>query len=273
MIKDLCLLIFLIILLSFAIYLFLTLPRLSKKREFQRLMSYDYAHRGLHDETIPENSLKAFKRAVEHGYGMELDVQLSQDQELVIMHDFNLKRACGVDFDVDHCTLEECEQFTLFGSNEKIPELKAVLETVAGKTPLIIEIKQKGIDNTVCRKTAMLLDHYEGLFCVESFNPIAVCWFKKHRPNFLRGQLSDSFLHDEKMNRTLKFILKNLLTNFLSRPDFIAYHVEHLDNLAFRLNRLLYQVSTVTWTLRDQETYQKVKKNVDCVIFENFIPK
>lgn len=273
MIKNLCLLVLLLALLTFVIFIFLTLPRLSKKNDFKKLMNVDYAHRGLHHQSIPENSLAAFHRAVEHGYGIELDVQLTQDQELVIMHDFHLKRACGIDFDVDQLTFEECQKLRLFDSDEKIPLLKEVLACVDGKIPLIIEIKQKSIDNTVCRKTAMLLDQYQGAFCVESFNPIAVGWFKKHRPNYVRGQLSDAFIHDDKMNKTLKFVLKNLLANFISRPDFIAYNVNHLDNKVFQLIKTMYRIPTVTWTLKDQETYQKVKNEIDCIIFEDFIPK
>ena len=152
--------IFAIILLSTLIflsllYIFLISPRLPRKsmRLFLTHGKY-YAHRGLHSETVPENSLPAFKLAVEHGYGMELDVQITADGVPVVFHDNTLSRMCGIDRGIHDYTLEELEQFALAGHEDiHIPTLASVLELVGGKVPLVVEIK------------AQLPEWEVGLFC------------------------------------------------------------------------------------------------------------
>ena len=180
------------------------------------------------------------------------------------MHDFSLSRACGIDAQVDELTLEEIKKLHLFNSECTVPTLQEVLELVDGRTPLIVEIKQKGADSETCRLTAKLLDQYHGSYCVESFNPIAVGWFKNHRPEIIRGQLSGELT----MKEPLKFILEHLLANFISRPDFIAYDVEHRNRFALKLCTHLFHVPLIYWTVKDVDTYHQVKENI--VIFEGF---
>lgn len=245
---------------------YLMKPRLSHKDAMQEFYAWRYAHRGYHDikKGIPENSLQAFQRACEHGYGMELDVQLTRDKQLIVLHDFNLLRACGIEKEVADLTLEEIKQLRLFGTECAIPTFEEVLQLVNGQTPLIVEIKQKTADCETCVHAARLLDQYKGKYCVESFHPMAVRWFKKHRPHYLRGQLSGE-LH---MKQPAKFILENLLTNFLARPDFIAYDVEHRNRIALRICIALYGSPLVYWTVKDKVLYEEVKDAV--VIFEGF---
>ncbi|MBQ1509014.1 MAG: hypothetical protein IIZ47_06280, partial [Erysipelotrichaceae bacterium] len=165
------------------LYLFLVMPSL-RKCDRKAFEGRYYAHRGLHDNLsdAPENSLRAFEKAVERGYGMEFDVQLSKDDIPVIMHDMSAKRALRkkdgtpLEGKVRDYTLQELRECTLFGSKETIPTLKEVLDLVDGKVPLIIEFKAENADRKldVCPISMELLKDYKGVYCVESFHPFVV---------------------------------------------------------------------------------------------------
>ena len=131
---------FVIILL---LYLWLIKPGIADRPDIASLMGHYYAHRGLHDNETdaPENSMNAFKKAIDAGYGIELDVQLTKDRIPVVFHDETLKRVCGVDGRVRDYTYEELQQFRLCRSDERIPLFSDFLKLVDGKVPLIIEIK------------------------------------------------------------------------------------------------------------------------------------
>lgn len=261
-----------ILIISFIfLYGYCIFPRLSKKKELKEFEKYYYAHRGLHNEQYPENSLPAFENAKNHGYGIELDVHVTKDDELVICHDFNIQRVCGVDLEISETSYEELKKYKLFNSDYGLPRLKDVFDCIDHKIPLIIEIKQKGMNVHVCEKTAELLDQYKSNFVVESFNPLAMNWFLKHRPHYIRGQLSMDFSDDDSLSTILKFGLKHLCLNFLSRPDFIAYHIKDLNEFSFRL--LSKFTKTVIWTCKDENTFHDMKNKYNLIIFENFKPK
>lgn len=260
-----------VILMIVLIYLWMTFPRLSKKDEIVPFEKYYYAHRGLHNDIYPENSLAAFENALNHGYGMELDVQLTKDGKCVIMHDFHLLRACGVDRQVDECNYEEIKDLTLFGSDYKIPRFEEMLELINGRVPLIIEVKQKGSNCTTCEKVWEILKDYQGMYVVESFNPMAVQWFRKNQPQLIRGQLSTLYKENKTMKPALKFALSHLLTNFMSRPDFIAYDVKDRHEFSNRFLYRVWKVKRVLWTVKDRDTFEKCKQEADIQIFENFL--
>ena len=254
------------------LYLFLVSPRMFGKPDHSFLNGVHYAHRGLFDNgsEAPENSLRAIEKAVENGYGIEFDVQLSKDQVPVVFHDLSLERMCGVKGNVCDYTLEELQTFRLADSNETIPTLKQVLEAVDGKVPLIIEYKMDIVNTKVCELSNQLLENYDGLYCIESFHPWAVKWYKEHRPEIVRGQLSQDYSKEEKYNGIQFTIMKQLLTNFLTRPDFIAYRHTDADVYARRVCSMLGALS-VAWTIRSQEEYETVKSDYDLFIFESFI--
>jgi glycerophosphoryl diester phosphodiesterase len=164
------------ILLVFALYLFLLTPR-HRRPEAEPLMKTAYAHRGLWDAKNPENSLAAFRAAVENGFGIELDVQLTKDGELVVFHDVSLSRMTGCDGFVYEKTYEELCALTLGKSNERIPTFREVLALVDGRVPLLVEIKSDHAWRSVAESAASLLDGYEGAYTVESFHPLVVAWF------------------------------------------------------------------------------------------------
>lgn len=269
--------ILLIILCVIAVLYFLAImPKLRRDPKSDQLNGWLYAHRGLHDNqsAAPENSLKAFQNAVDLGYGIELDVQLTKDLVAVVLHDYHLKRACGVDVKVSDHTYEELQAFKLFKSKEKIPTLQEVLALVGGRVPLIIELKIPWTAGALCTIVSELLRDYQGLYCIESFNPFGLIWYRQHQPEVLRGQLSTDFIKEKVAGNKLQyFLLKHLLLNFLTKPDFIAYHHVYKTGLSFTICRKLFHIKTAAWTIQSQEELERCKDYYELFIFDSFIPK
>ena len=245
--------------------------------DFHGLAKYHYAHRGLHDSAsgIPENSLLAFRKAVEHGYGAELDVHLSKDGRLVVIHDESLLRTAGVDRKVCDCTTRELRSYFLEETGEPIPFLEEVLPLFAGKTPLVVELKPYAKNHAaLAEATCKLLDQYPDLqFCIESFDPRALYWLKKHRPEIIRGQLASNFMKDRNgLSAPLAFLLTNLMTNFLTVPHFVAYNFSDRNNLSLRLCRKLWGVQEFSWTVTSPRRGEKLRREGSVLIFEGFQP-
>lgn len=261
----------------FSLYLFLIAPNIRmRKMNFDALRGWDYAHRGLHnaDKTVPENSLTAFALAVQNGFGIELDIRLTKDNKIVVMHDNSLKRICGVDVKVSELTLGELADFHLLETEERIPTFDEVLAVVDGKTPLIVELKCETAEDTLAVLANERLRRYNGAYCIESFNPQVVRWFKRHAPNVVRGQLAlDRAKHKHKYNDARDFALAYLFANVLGRPDFIAYDFQSDKNLSVRINRALFRPLMAAWTVRSTIDYQALKARYDIQIFEMFNPK
>ena len=261
------------------LYFLAVMPRMAGRPEPAPFKTKLFAHRGLHDNSsdAPENSMPAFRKAVDKGYGIELDVQLSSDGVPVIFHDPDLDRACGVHRSVRDCTFEELQKLRLFGSEERIPALKDLLDMVDGKVPLIVEYKSEDGDLSLCRIIDPMLRAYKGVYCIESFNPLILFWYRIHHPKVMRGQLSDGFIHIPKY-RTLKkapftIPVQFLIPNFLSKPDFIAYNHMYKGNISRRICRYLYKAKAAAWTIRSQKELDEAKASFDVFIFDSFIPK
>lgn len=256
-------------------YLIAIMPRMTGRPDYTPLMDHYYAHRGLHDNKTdaPENSMKAFRKAVDAGYGIELDVQLTKDRIPVVFHDESLKRVCGVDGNVRDYTYEELQQFSLCGSKERIPLFSEFLKLVDGKVPLIIEIKIHEDYKTVCQTADELIRGYKGDYCIESFNPLAVKWYKEHRPQVIRGQLSSRLAPKGEREPFLYFMSHYLLFNCVAKPDFIAYDHLHKGNISRTICQHLYGALSVAWTIKSQEQLDHSRKQFDLFIFEGFIPK
>ncbi len=258
------------------LYLFAIMPKMTGRHNLTPWQGKYYAHRGLHQNKnkIPENSMAAFCLAVRHDYGIEMDVQLSKDNIPVIFHDYSLKRVCKVNKKVRDLTFAELQELSLYQSGERIPSLQSVLDMVDGQVPLIIEFKVELRDISVCDIAAPMLDKYKGLYCIESFNPLVLLWYKKNRPHIMRGQLSSNLIKDKEMGSvTLYFILQNLLLNFLTKPDFISYNYIHRYMLSFILCRRLYKVPAFAWTIKSQEGLNESRHSFDFFIFDHFIPQ
>ena len=264
---------FCIALVAVLIYLWLIMPRLLPGR-MKDFKGWYYAHRGLHDNRseAPENSVKAMELAVEHGYGIELDVQLTKDEKVVVFHDNTLKRVCGLNAKVNSMTYEELKQLRLLNSEEQIPLFSEILKIVDGKVPLIVEIKMVDSKTRICELANKELEGYQGLYCMESFHPFAVQWYRKNRPDVVRGQLSANFRKEGQKERVQEWLVHQLLINVLGRPDFVAYSHKSAGNLGRRLTRLFGAVA-VAWTIRSQEELDRNRENFDLFIFEGFCPR
>lgn len=265
----------LILVIVIGLYLLAIMPRMSHKPDRKPFQGVLYAHRGLHDNETqaPENSMEAFRRAVEAGYGIELDVQVTKDKVPVIFHDFTLRRVCGEEGKVCEYTYEELQKFTLCKSEEKIPKFEDFLKMVDGRVPLIVELKIEWTDVTVCTVVDALLREYRGTYCIESFNPLGLLWYRKYHNSVMRGQLSDAFMHENGLKGFLYFALEHMLLNFATKPDFIAYNHKYYRTPSRQICRKLYRNLSVAWTIRSQKELEARKKDFDLFIFDSFIPE
>ena len=266
--------ILLVLLALCTLYLWLIAPA-RRRLDAGALRGWLYAHRGLHDGNVavPENSLSAFRRAVEGGYGIELDTQLTRDGQVVVCHDSNLKRIAGADAEILSLTYDELCTIPLCDGSH-VPLLSDVLALVAGRVPLIVEVKHYGGPARNAQKTWELLRAYQGPYCVESFHPLAVRYFRRNAPQVIRGQLAAGGRFAPGMiGRPAFFCMKHLLLNAVSRPDFVAYCAEQDHTLSMGLMKRLYRPLLAAWTIRDQPLMDRVQKQYDLPIFELFIPK
>ena len=256
------------------IYLFMIAPRMFHRPDMSPFSTFFYAHRGLHDNAsdAPENSMAAFCKAVEAGYGMEMDVQLTRDKVPVVFHDYTLERMCGKPGKVRDYTYEELRQFSLGKSDERIPKFEDVLNMVGGRVPLIVELKLESTDLSLCPIADKLLSRYKGLYCIETFNPLGLLWYRIHRKSVVRGQLSDAFLQQDQYNRLPYYFLQSLLFNFVGRPDFIAYNHLYPRIVSRRICCGLFGAVAVGWTIKSREELKQAERYFDWYIFEGFIP-
>ena len=271
------LLVLVIILVLFEIYALLLQCR-NGHSALKELRMFRYAHRGFHDKpAIPENSMAAFRRALQNYYGVELDVHLMADGKLAVIHDDSLLRTAGVDVKIEDLTAADLENYRLEGTDEKIPLFRDVLELFEGKTPLVVELKSaRGNYNELAEAACRLLDKYQVSYCIESFDPRCIMWLKKNRPDIIRGQLSHAFLKPGKSGGQSKlncFVLQNLLLNFKTRPDFIAYKLADRNNLSVKLCRKIYKVQEVNWTIKTKKEMEEAEGLGNLVIFEQFDPR
>jgi len=260
-----------VILVLIAIYLFLIAPL--NKKDMKKYKNVMYAHRGLHNSERAENSMSAFRAAVDAGYGIELDVRLSKDGQLVVFHDDTLDRVCGREGKVINFTAAELADFKLSGTDDGVPLFADVLALVDGKVPLLVEIKEDPGVSAVSEATCAMLSTYSGDFVIESFNPLSLRTVWKKLPNVSRGILSHRYYAYEQYRKPLYFLLEALLLNFICRPAFIAYDHRHAKAFGLRFVRSFFRVPTLAWTVRSAEEEKIARENrFDGIIFENYLP-
>ncbi|MBO5318047.1 MAG: glycerophosphodiester phosphodiesterase [Oscillospiraceae bacterium] len=236
---------------------------------------WSYAHRGLHGNGVPENSMLAFRKAKQAGYGIEFDVHLTKDGTLAVIHDFALNRSTGLEGDVENLRFEDLSGCYLEGTLETIPVLQDVLELYRGEAPLIIELKPKGNNySRLCSSVCRVLENYPGTFCLESFDPRCIRWLRKNRPDWIRGQLVENYLRSSrsKLPWYLKFLLTNQMLNFLTRPDFIAYKFPDRKHISNWICRNVWGLPGVSWTLKNPEEFADAVNEDWLPIFEGFLP-
>ncbi|QSX09151.1 glycerophosphodiester phosphodiesterase [Alkalibacter rhizosphaerae] len=237
------------------------------------------AHRGIHNNggNAPENTLAAFQKAVEKNYPIELDVRLTRDKKVVVIHDKKLKRLLGYDEEVQDLNFSDFKDKTILGSDQRVPLFREVLELVDGKVPILVEIKSHGAIGPLEKRLYDLLKHYKGAYAIQSFNPFSVKWFHDHAGEVVRGQLSGNFQINEyekayqgaeELPVYQKFLLKNLMFNFLSRPNFIAYEIQDTEHARLiKIQKL--GVPLLGWTVKNRIEYLEVKDLCDNLIVDD----
>jgi glycerophosphoryl diester phosphodiesterase len=233
----------------------------------------DYAHRGLWGGNIPENSIPAFAAAAANGYGIELDVQLSSDGDVVVFHDYTLKRMCNDDVHLSSLRGAELSWRKLGDTEYTIPLFEDVLNTVKGRVPILIELKGESGDTELCEAVSRILGHYDGKVCVESFNQYLLGWFRKHSPRTARGLLYTDVMKKSTGNRKNDFILTSMISNIIARPDFLAVDEKCLDYFPVRLMMKFHKLTTFVWTVHGMENYTKYRTMRFKSIFEGFLPE
>lgn len=240
-------------------------PRLKDRPDLSAFSGKVFAHRGMFGGRIVENSLAAFRKAVENRYGIELDVQVSADGIAMVVHDENLMRLYGENARVSALSAAELGEYG-------IPTLKEALEVIDGKVPLIVELKASGKDVSVAPIAAEILDEYNGEYCVESFNPMVLKWFRDCRPEVIRGQLATGMTKDGKITPK-NFMLENLMFDFVSRPDFIAYNHNEAGRISVFLCRKLFGTPVFAWTVKTAEEWSRCADRFDSYICEGLPQK
>lgn len=243
-----------------------------EEKEVSWIIETPIAHRGLDNGSIPENSMAAFRNAIEKGYTIELDVQFTKDKELIVFHDDDLSRLTNDNRKVKDVNYQELKNLKLENTDEKIPTLKEVVEMVDNQVPLIIEIKDGEDIIGLSEKTYNIMKNYKGRYAIQSFNPFILEWFKNNASEVIRGQLSGTFREDaESLKFYEKFVLKNLLLNFKSKPNFIAYELDGVNNLSVKLLKgRNYPI--ISWTIENEEDMKKAYESTDNIIFDNILP-
>jgi glycerophosphoryl diester phosphodiesterase len=224
------------------------------------------AHRGLHSKLIPENSLLSFQKALEYNYSIEFDLTITKDEEVVVFHDDNIFRLCNIDKKIEDVKYSYLKELKLFNSKENIPLFEDLLNLINGKITLIIEIKKHKNIGILENKVVKLLENYKGEYFICSFEKDILCWFKENQMKLKRGLIFES--HPKKFEKYNKVLF--LYKVFKIKPDFISLDYKLLNSSIYiycKKNNL----ELITWTIRTQEDYLKVKEKVDGLIFENFI--
>ncbi|MBE6568683.1 MAG: glycerophosphodiester phosphodiesterase [Ruminococcaceae bacterium] len=259
-----------VILFFVLLWLFCICPSLRRHPHLLLFRNARIAHRGLHDDTVPENSLTAFRRAAEAGFAIENDIHITADGEIVVFHDDTLDRMCGVSGRPEEFTLAELKALRLAGRDEQIPTLAECLAVIDGRVPLLIEFKCRTGDvcARLCPAADAVLAEYKGVYWIQSFYPFVLSWYRKHRPDVCRGQLATAFVGDKLHMRMLGM----LLFNVFARPDFVSYEWKYRHKWNRRICTAL-GAAPVGWTFRAEEEIKACKEDFAGFIFEGFLPK
>ena len=233
-------------------------------------LKYKYiAHRGLHGGSIPENSTLAFKRALEYGYAIELDVNITKDNKVIVFHDNTLFRMCGVNKKVRNCTFGYIKTLQLNNTKYKIPTLKEVLKLINGKVPLLIELKNEGFSNRLEKNVLKIMEKYNGEYIYQSFNPFSILYMKNKNKKVKTALLSSNSFKNLKSFFMVVLTNSKLVFNFV-KADIISYKIEDINNKVLKKYK---NIPLFTWTISNMLELKEAKKVSDGIIFENILPK
>lgn len=228
------------------------------------LVKNTIAHRGIFDnDKVPENSIKAFKSAINKGYVIEFDVHLTKDKKIVVFHDMDLDRMTNKTGNIKELTLEELQKIKLLNTNYTIPSLDEVLELIDGKVPILIEIKYDVKGFELPRLLLERLKTYKGEVAIQSFDPFYVSYFRFHKNDYLRGLLIGSF-----RSKIKNIFINNLFLLpfdiFISKPDFLAVDKKLYKNKIVK--NFKKKKTVVAWTMKSKDDVDKYKEKFDNII-------
>jgi glycerophosphoryl diester phosphodiesterase len=254
-----------LIIVLIVIFMMTTIP--TRKGKNMSWMKGVSAHRGwfLENQSVAENSMSAFRQALEKNIDIELDIQMTADRKLIVFHDSNLQRMCQVNISVADATYDEIKQYTFYNSDEIIPTLQEVLAEIDGKVNVFIEVKPTDFVDEVCQQVVLHLDHYKGNFAICSFNPLVLMWLRKNRPNYIRGQNIQFFLFDKRQSLINRVLLTINGYNIFTRADYISVH---FDIVMFFTWMRIFKGFLSCWAVSNETDYRQLKKKVDHLIIE-----
>jgi glycerophosphoryl diester phosphodiesterase len=252
-------------------------PRTKDKPDLTLFSTYDYANGGCHDfgHNKPDNSIEAYEEALRHGYGIVMDVRITKDGVPVTFSDHELWRMCSMDGKVELTKYEKLKNYKLLETEQGIPSLEEALDVVDGQVPVLLNIHSwKENHGFLCTRICEVLDKYEGIVAIESLDYRVVRWFKNYRPNVIRGQMLEkrSMGGFEVMSTAGQFAREWLLTNWLTKPDFISCHLADRDGISLRFCKLLYHVPLIYWTICTTQEYEIAREDDAVVVFEDIEP-
>ena len=260
---------FFFLLLLFILWLLLICPADTTPEQTEPFLGHAFALRGLNgmSEQAPENSMAAFRAAISRGYGITLDVRLSADDEVIVFHDEDLRRLCGIEAETDSLTFARLHQLCISQTEETVPGLSDVLKLISGQVPLMIILAHTRNDRLLTTKVLTMLKDYGGPCCVGSFEPNILRMVRHGDPKRLRIQFAG------KEGSFRSFFRRHLLCNWISRPHFIAYERTQLRECSYRAAVRLLHATPIVWTVNNQEDfYSLFDQGIDIQIFENFLP-
>lgn len=236
------------------------------------LTTVPVAHRGLHSPGVPENTMPAFEAAVRAGYPIELDVHVLPSGQVIVFHDHDLKRAAGLAQSLQHVDEHTLRAARLFGTDQRIPLFSELLELVAGKVPLLVEIKAHHQVSGVAPAIHAQLAGYRGDVALQSFNPYVLSWFRDHAPNLPCGQLAGPLFNDG-LSTFERLASRTLLSMLVSRPDFINYDLTALPDRWVDLVRSRLSLPLLCWTVRTQQQQRQAEALGINYVFDHVRPK
>lgn len=231
-------------------------------------LRYKIAHRGLHNDEFPENSLGAFRNAVQYGFAVELDVRMTRDKKIVVFHDDDLNRVCGVSGAIEDRSYSELLELNILGTNEKIPLLSEVFDAIDGEVPILIELKPSKDRKEFLECVYDALKSYNGRYALQSFDPRLLVYFREKLPEVPRGMLSSCF-KTTYAPFPQRIFIKHLFMFGRVNPDFISFDASDLPNKRVSSKK----IPVLAWTVRSEAREKEVRKYANSIIFERYVPK
>ncbi|WP_395665372.1 glycerophosphodiester phosphodiesterase family protein [Methylocella sp.] len=237
------------------------------------------AHRGLHgaEKGVVENTIRAAQAAIARNYAIECDVELTRDGEAVVFHDDRLDRLTQATGKVGHFSLRELEALPLRDdAAARIPSLPAFLAAVAGRAPLVIEIKSRfDGDFRLAARVLEALSAYDGPAALKSFDPLVLAFLRARRATRPLGLVAQAAYEAEdwpELTPRQRRLLAALADFAEARPDFLSFNVKDLPHAAPTLCAQALGLAVMTWTVRDAHDRARAEAASAQIVFEGFAP-